>query len=252
MTRLRTLRDQARLERAYGDYLRLMNEKPGEAMRHMLKGADLREELDRMIQSARLRVLRPDQPEESAPAGGLEEVAEAVRAAVEFFGRERTLLEAFLMGLRPVVQLNSEDSLRGVAQMQELQRLKIEPFLVLSRIKLPGSTAVLSPLKVYAEGALQGMLRDQWEGTPIELLDEEERSLAGVVVGTEAFVRELRADASMGKKLFLQVDEKTVEQITALFLANLASDVRLFPPGTVILVGLLVQSDLADAVLIFA
>lgn len=92
ITRMQTLRDQGRLERAYGDYLRLQNVKPGEAVRHLTKGDELREQLNRLILSAQAKIsLRPPPAEESGPAAGLEEGGVRVETVAELGVRARTL-----------------------------------------------------------------------------------------------------------------------------------------------------------------
>ena len=136
-------------------------------------------------------------------------------------------------------------------EVAELGRLKIEPLLVPSALKVPSAVPTLAVIHLLVQPGYRGQVQAQMAGKAVEMV--EDPALADFVIGDAAFVRSQSAQPAAAEKLFLQVDEPAfVRHITPLLLSQILHRRDLFPAGSILMVGALVTGDLGEALLIFA
>ncbi len=125
----------------------------------------------------------------------------------------------------------------------------VEGRALLVPTSLPSAPVERKTVNVYIEQAYQGIiqpnlaeLESHWDVS--YTTDAKEAKEADILIGGASL-------APTEKQILLQVDNHTAGNVTTALLLNLQSQ-KLLRPGETLIVGLLIQSDLRSAVLIFA
>ncbi|MBI3318273.1 MAG: protein phosphatase 2C domain-containing protein [Candidatus Omnitrophica bacterium] len=200
-----------------------------------------------------LKAYRAAGPTPGASAGGLEEVPVQ---AQELTSRKWTDLDGIRDALQhgaiadvtqdfPVVK-----KLAHRAGLQKGQALLVPAVPMIGQIpKEPGV------LPIYVERAewketLAGLLRpdqNRW----VRFVDRVEEAQGGLVIGDRQLRDTVKGTLLSRRQAFLEVDDQTVNLVTASLLLQLKNEGHL-KPGTILLIRGLYKDDLTEAVLLFA